>query len=137
MRRPGAGCGGIAARAGSAPVLRFGVPALAAHAAFIGLFFLSEQLLLNVEFRRQAHSLTLAGIPVMLAVLTAPTHTLVLDRVLGALLALLLQRISADKIVYNLSAYAFELAFTSAAARALIGPHPHLTFTVFLGVRVW
>ena len=80
-------------RAGSGPIVVLDLPDLTVFALLVVLFFLAEYSLLNVEFRREAHSVTLAGLPVMLAVLLAPPHTAVLARVLGALAALLLQRI--------------------------------------------
>ncbi len=135
--------GGLAAvigwQAGSGPIVVLDLPDTAILAGLVALFFLAEYSLLNVEFRREAHSLTLAGVPVMLAVLLAPAHTAVLARVLGALAALLLQRIDWDKVVFNTASYAFEIAVSSALARLLIGSDDHLgadTFAIVLVVVV-
>jgi diguanylate cyclase (GGDEF)-like protein len=108
-------------------------------AALGGAFVLTEQVMLDVEFRRQAHSLTMAGVPLVLAILLAPVHTLVAVRVAAALVALLLQRVSADKIFYNLAAYGFEIALSGYLAGLLVGHHRHLSlpaFAVVLGVVI-
>jgi diguanylate cyclase (GGDEF)-like protein len=97
-------------------------------------FLLGEQFLLNVEFRRQAHSLTLAGIPLAIGLLTMPVTDLVLARFVGAAAALILQRISLEKIIYNCSAYAFEAAVDAAVLFALVGPRTELDVPVALGV---
>jgi len=129
----------IGLQAGSGPIVALNLPDFLIVGILVILFFLGEYLFLNVEFRREAHSLTLAGVPVALAVLLAPAHTAILARVVGALAALLLQRISWQKLVYNIAGYAFEIGLSSALARILIGPGPHLgagTFAVVLLVVV-
>ncbi len=125
----------VAWRAGSGPIVVLNLPEVLICALLSLLFFGAEFTLLNVEFRRQAHSLTLAGVPVMLAVLLAPPHTAVPARVVGALAALLLQRIDLEKVVFNVASFAFETAVSAALARALIGSDAHLgagTFVVVL-----
>lgn len=94
-------------------------PVLAA--ALVVGFFAGEQLLMNVEFRRQAHSLTLAGVPLALGVLIAPLPMVVLARLVGAGLALAVQRISLDKAVYNCASYAFEAAVDALVLHVLLG----------------
>ncbi len=78
--------------------------------ALVALFLLAEQFLMNVEFRRQAHSLTLAGVPLVLGVLLVSPETFVIARLTAAMIAFLLQRINFDKILYNGAAYACEAA---------------------------
>jgi diguanylate cyclase (GGDEF)-like protein len=95
------------------PVL---APALAA------LFLLAEQFLMNVEFRRQAHSLTLAGVPLVLGVLLVPPQTLVMARLAAAMIAFLLQRINFDKILYNGAAYACEAALDATIIHLWLPP---------------
>ena len=51
---------------------------------------------------------------------------LVLARILGAGLALVLQRISVDKLVYNCGAYGFEAALGAAIVHACLGVHAQL-----------
>jgi diguanylate cyclase (GGDEF)-like protein len=91
-------------------------PALVA--AITVTFFLAEQFLVQIEFRRQSHSLTFAGVPLVVGVLALPIHDLVLARLVSALAALILQRISVDKIAYNTAAYIFEAAVVSSAVHA-------------------
>ena len=75
-------------------------------------FFVTEQNLINIEFRRQTYSLTFAGVPLALGILLLPVHELVLARLVGGLAALLLQHIAAEKTIYNTAAYAFEAALS-------------------------
>jgi diguanylate cyclase (GGDEF)-like protein len=85
-------------------------------------FFVAEQNLVNIEFRRQSYSLTFAGVPLALGILLLPLHELVLARLLGSLTALLWQRIAAEKITYNTAAYCFEAALSGTLLRAWM-PH--------------
>jgi len=89
-------------------LLRLPAPVLAA--ALAAFFLLAEQFLMNVEFRRQAHSLTLAGVPLVLGVLLVPMQTFVIARLSAAMIAFVLQRINYDKMLYNGAAYACEAA---------------------------
>jgi len=73
-------------------------------------FFVAEQNLINIEFRRQSYSLTFAGVPLALGILLLPVHELVLARLAGGLAALLWQRITVEKTIYNTAAYCFEAA---------------------------
>ena len=110
----------------STPIVATKVPAVVAAVVLGGLFFLAEQFLLNVEFRRQAHSLTLAGIPLTLGLLVGPPHTLLLARIVGSCLALLVQRVRWDKILYNLAAYVFEVSLAVTTTQLIIGQRAHL-----------
>ena len=83
-------------------------------------FFFGEMFLINFEFRRQAHSMTLAGVPLVLGVLLVPGYCVV-ARVVGSLLAFAHQRIALDKAAYNGAAYAFEAAVDVAVLRQLLG----------------
>ena len=121
----------VAWRAGSGPVVVLNLPAVLLCGLLTALFFGAEFTLLNVEFRRQAHSLTLSGVPVMLAVLLAPAHLAVPARVAGAAAALLLQRIDLQKVAFNVASYALETAISTALARALVGSDAHLGAGVF------
>ncbi|MGH8860422.1 MAG: diguanylate cyclase domain-containing protein, partial [Jatrophihabitantaceae bacterium] len=88
-------------------------------------FLLGELLLMNIEFRRQAHSLTLAGIPLVLGALLAPLQVVVLARLLGAATALAGQRMRWQKFAYNVAAYAFEAALDTSLIHALLGTRTH------------
>ena len=74
------------------------------------LFLVSELFLMNVEFRRQAHSLTLAGVPLVLGALLLPSHWFIVTRLAGTLIAFIYQRTGLVKSCYNIAAYAFEAA---------------------------
>ena len=83
-------------------------------------FVFGEMFLINFEFRRQAHSMTLGGVPLVLGVLLVPGYC-VLARVIGSLLAFTHQRIALNKAAYNCAAYAFEAAVDIAVLRHLLG----------------
>jgi diguanylate cyclase (GGDEF)-like protein len=91
-------------------------------AAIAVAFFVAEQNLVNIEFRRQSHSLTVAGVPLALGILLLPVHELVLARLVGSLAALLWQRIAAEKIIYNTAAFCCEVALSATLLRAWL-PH--------------
>jgi len=99
-------------------------------ALITALFYLAEQYWVSVEFRRESHSLTFAGVPLVLGALLLPVHELVLARVLGSLIAFARQRPSPDKVAYNSAAYAFEAAVDATVLHALLGAHPHLGLAV-------
>src|SRR3954469_12008056 len=101
------------------------VPTAILAPALAALFLLAEQFLMNVEFRRQAHSLTLAGVPLLLGVLLVPPQTLVIARVSAAMVAFLLQRINIDKMLYNGAAYACEAALDATIIHLWL--HPMVT----------
>ncbi len=114
--------------AGDAPIVPLplkvpvGVVALALGAAF----FLAEQFLLNVEFRRETHSFTLAGIPLLIGVLLVSPLVFVVTRVVASVLAFAWQRVSVEKTVYNSSAYAFEAAADTLLLHLLLRPDHRL-----------
>jgi diguanylate cyclase (GGDEF)-like protein len=85
-------------------------------------FFVAEQNLVNVEFRRESHSLTFAGVPLALGILLLPVHELVVARLVGSLAALLWQRIAAEKVAYNTAAFCFEAAVSGTVLHALLPP---------------
>ncbi len=107
------------------PILTLRVSGLVMAAVLAVLFFLAEQFLMNVEFRRQSFVFTLAGVPLALGVLLATPETLVSARVIGSALAFAAQRSRLDKSLYNVAAYAFEAAADVALIR-LIAPVHHL-----------
>src|SRR5690242_19967542 len=109
------------------PVVSHAGPRWVIDVCLVAGFVIGEQLLMNVEFHKQAHSITLSGIPLALGVMIAPIGDVVVARVVGAGLALMLQRISLEKIVYNSAAYAFEAAADCAVLHAIIGSTAGLT----------
>ena len=96
------------------------VPATAMVAGFAAMFMLAELGLIHVEFRRQAWSFSLSGIPLVLGLLTCTPSDLLIARVLGAVLAFAVQRPVLLKAGYNLGAYLFETAAVTAAAHLLL-----------------
>src|SRR4051794_3577781 len=103
------------------------------------VFFLAELYAILIEFRREAHSLTLAGVPLAIGVILLPTPELVLARVVGSLIAFALQRPSLEKTVYNTAAYAFEAALAGTLVHAFLGADVDLALwsaAVLLGVIV-
>jgi diguanylate cyclase (GGDEF)-like protein len=85
-------------------------------------FFVAEQYLVNIEFRRQSHSLTFAGVPLALGILLLPVDELVLARLVGSLAALFWQRIAAEKVIYNTAAFCFEAAVSCTLLHAWLPP---------------
>jgi diguanylate cyclase (GGDEF)-like protein len=91
---------------------------------FIGLtltFLLAEQYMVDIEFRRQSHSMTFAGVPLAVGIMLLPAHELVAARVIGSLVAFLSQRIGIEKARYNTCAYAFEAAVSASIVQAVAG----------------
>jgi diguanylate cyclase (GGDEF)-like protein len=86
------------------------VPRPVTAAVLAVAFYVAEQSLVTIEFRRQSHSLTFAGVPLALGILLLPVHELMLARLVGSLAALLWQHVSAEKIIYNAAAFCFEVA---------------------------
>ncbi len=83
-------------------------------------FFVAERNLVTFEFRRQSHSMTFAGVPLALGILVLPVPMLVASRVVGSVAAMIVQRTSAEKVCYNISAFAFEAAATATLCRHLV-----------------
>jgi diguanylate cyclase (GGDEF)-like protein len=105
------------------PIVASQVPVIVVAVALGAGFFFAEQFLLNVEFRRQAHMFTLAGIPLLIGVLVLPPSVLVTTRLAGSLLAFAWQRVSVDKMAYNSAAYAFEAAADALLVQLLLRPY--------------
>jgi len=112
----------LTARTGGGPILALHLPVVAVAVALGAGFFFTEQFLLNVEFRRQAHTFTLAGIPLLIGVLVMSPDAFVATRVAASVLAFAWQRVSVDKMAYNSAAYAFEAAADVMLVHLLLGP---------------
>jgi len=85
------------------------------------LFCLTDLSLLHVEVRRQAYSVTLAGLPLTLGVLLSGPRELLTARIVGSAVAFTLQRAPLRKAGYNLAAYAAEAAVGVSAVGLLLG----------------
>src|SRR5674476_287574 len=73
--------------------------------------------------RRQAHTFTLAGIPLVIGVLVVSPLVFVLTRLVASVLAFVWQRVSVDKMAYNSAAYAFEAAADALLVQLLLRPY--------------
>src|SRR5450631_3544614 len=127
----------LTTRAGGGPIVALHLPPAAIAVAVGAGFFIEEQFLLSVEFRRQAHTFTLASIPLLIGVLVLPPDVFVIARLTGSLLAFAWQRVSVDKAAYNSAAYAFEAAADALYVHLLLGPAPGLnlrTAIVVIGI---
>ncbi len=91
------------------------------------LFGLAELCLLHVEVRREAYSVTLAGLPLVLGLLLCDPGELVLARVVGSAVAFAVQRSPVAKVLYNLAAYAAEAAVDATLLHGLLGDDGRLT----------
>ncbi len=120
---------GLAALAGAAPPLSTAHPVSGALLAglLLVLFTIGDMCLLHVEVRREAYSVTLAGVPLALGVLLCDSHELVILRVIGSAVAFGLQRAAWQKAGYNLAAYAFEAALDALLLSLLTQPSTELT----------
>ena len=124
-----AGATVLTSRTGGGPVISPQLPVVVVALTLGAGFFLAEQFLLNVEFRRQAHTFTLAGIPLVLGVLVLPPELFVGTRLAASVLAFVWQRVSLDKMAYNSAAYALE----AAAGASLV----HLAFQPQQSLSLW
>jgi diguanylate cyclase (GGDEF)-like protein len=117
-----AGAAVLTGRNGGGLIIALHLPVVVIALAVGAGFFFAEQFLLNVEFRRQAHTFTLAGIPLLIGVLVLPAQAFVATRLAASILAFVWQRVSVDKMAYNSAAYAFEAAADAMLVHLLLGP---------------
>ncbi|MEO6653358.1 MAG: EAL domain-containing protein [Ilumatobacteraceae bacterium] len=104
---------------------------------FIGLaiaFGIAEATALHVEIRKESHSLSLSGIPMMFGVLFVSPVSLALAYLVGAAPAILLVRKSdVVKTTWNLCLFFAEAALAALIVRSVLGqdlPHNLLEWTV-------
>ena len=99
--------------------------------AMLGLlavgFCLAELGLVHVEFRRQAYSYALAGLPLAVGLCVLGPREVVVARLIGSSVAFAIQRPATVKIVYNNAAYAFEAAVDGYLLSHLAGTTNALT----------
>jgi diguanylate cyclase (GGDEF)-like protein len=119
-------------RTGEGPIMGQHLP-VAVVALILGAgFVFTEQFLMNVEFRRQAHTFTLAGIPLLIGVLVVSPEVFVITRVGASILVFVWQRVSVDKAAYNSAAYAFEAAADALLVHLLLRPGHDLSLRTAL-----
>jgi diguanylate cyclase (GGDEF)-like protein len=95
--------------------------------ALTAMFAVAELALLHIEFRREAYSFSLSGVPIALGALTVSPLLLVLTRLVGTAIAFAWQRPGREKATYNLFSYAFEAGLVGFATSALVGDGVGLT----------
>jgi diguanylate cyclase (GGDEF)-like protein len=116
----------LTTRTGGGPILAVHLPVAAVAVAVGAGFFFAEQFQLNVEFRRQAHTFTLASVPLLIGVLVLSPQVFVATRLAASVLALAWQRVSVDKLAYNSAAYAFEAALDAMLVHLVLRPNQGL-----------
>ena len=122
----GVGAAGLSVGAPSPAILHLAVPEPVVVPMLVGMFLIAELFVMNVEFRRQAHALTLAGVPLVLGALLLPSHLFIITRLVGTVLAFIYQRLNPVKSSYNIAAYAFEATVDSCLLWVLLGPRDRL-----------
>ncbi|MDQ1537472.1 MAG: hypothetical protein QOE58_1865, partial [Actinomycetota bacterium] len=110
----------LTAHTDGGPTMALHLPVAAVAVAMGAGFVLTEQFLMNVEFRRQAYTFTLAGIPLLIGVLVLPPDIFVVTRVAASLLVFVWQRVSVEKVAYNCAAYSFEAAVVAMLVHVLL-----------------
>jgi len=126
----GVGATALSLGLSSPAILRQSVPEYLVLPMLVVMFLIAELFVMNVEFRRQAHALTLAGVPLVLGALLLPAHLFIITRLIGTVLAFIYQRVSPVKSCYNIAAYGFEAAVDSCLLWALLGPRDRLDIWV-------
>ncbi|MEO3939013.1 EAL domain-containing protein [Dermatophilaceae bacterium Soc4.6] len=111
----------LTVRSGGGPIMALHLPDAVVVVALGAGFFAAEHFQLNVEFRRQAHTFTLGGVPLLVGVLVLSPTAFVVTRLAASVLAFVWQRTSVDKMAYNAAAYAFEAAAGALLAHLLVG----------------
>src|SRR6476661_969388 len=114
---------------GTGAVLSSQLPTWTMFVGLAAMFGLGERLSMVIEFRRQAHTITLAGPALVLGALLAPVPVVVLARLVGAGLALGVQRMAPTKLFYNVASFSCEAALVTALGRGLVPQHDRLDLT--------
>jgi diguanylate cyclase (GGDEF)-like protein len=88
--------------------------------ALVGLFFVTDACMVHLHFRRDAHSFTLAEIPLVLGLFFIEPEMLFAARLLGAVPALLLvRRQTPVKLVFNLALFLVDVSLAVLIFRGL------------------
>src|SRR3954451_8181994 len=93
-------------------------------------FFVTELGQALIEFRQQAYSLSLSGIPLLLGLLYCPPQHLLVARVLAATAAFAVQRATVPKFAFNTASYLLDTALVLSLTHVLVGPEEALTLRV-------
>ncbi|HEX6969320.1 MAG TPA: EAL domain-containing protein [Micromonosporaceae bacterium] len=92
-----------------------------AGALFFGLFMAASFAVLMFEVRRQAFTMTLVEIPLILGLFFLPPVTLILSRVLALISVQVWRRVPLVKLCFNVASHAAETALASLIVLA-VGP---------------
>jgi diguanylate cyclase (GGDEF)-like protein len=106
------------------------VPLKALFVLLVTGFACAELALLHVELRRQAYSFSLSGLVLLLGLEFTDVRTLVVARVLGAVLIIAWQRLPLIKVTYNLAAYTLEAGLVGFGLHQILGSGIQLTLAV-------
>ena len=88
----------------------------------MGLFLLVEATALHIEIRRETHTLSLSGLPLLLGLLSLGPAALVAARLVGSGFTLVaIRRRFGLKLVWNLALYTAETATAALIAAAALG----------------
>ncbi|HTF09385.1 MAG TPA: diguanylate cyclase, partial [Asanoa sp.] len=90
---------------------------------FLGLFVAADRVVLMFEVRRQAFTVTLVEIPVLLALFWLPPMTVILARVLASILAQSSRRVPPIKLWFNVASHAAAVALAALIVFAFNSPH--------------
>lgn len=85
-------------------------------------FYLAERYLVDLEFRRDAHSFSLSEIPLVLGLFFSSPEGLLLAQLTGLGAALLHRRLPPQKLLFNLSTAALDVGIGITIIRLLIPP---------------
>lgn len=90
--------------------------------ALVAMFAAAEVYVVHVQFRRDAHSLSLSEIPLVLGLFFSTPEELVIGQLLGAALALALyRRQSLLKLVFNISHFCLEASLAVLIFNSIVG----------------
>jgi len=103
---------------GTGPMLSHGYVPTATLTVILALCFgLVELGEISVEFRQHAYSFTLAHIPMVVGLLLCDPRQVIAARILGSLVAFVIQRADPLKSAYNLASYSTEIGLQAYALR--------------------
>ena len=134
-----AAAGVTALDAGAPAVLDTNLPTWAMFVGLAAMFGIGERLPMFIEFRKQAHTITLSGPALALGTLLVPVPVVVCARLIGAGVALAHQRKAPAKLFYNVASFACEAALATAFVHVLVHQQASLdlrTVLAVLGVMV-
>src|SRR5690606_25611286 len=107
---------------------------------FFALFVTANSVVLMFEVRRQAFSVTLVEIPLLLGLYFLPPVTLILVRLLGSVVAQLYRRVPLIKLCFNTASHVAAAALASVlvfAAGPLTDPGPRTWLVLAGAVGLW